>query len=219
MIIISEVYHYLKAMWHKKQSKGIDNYFCKLESSIDTIINKCTKIEKQLEADIRILTSEVEKYKGMLSSIAEALPDIMWCKDMNGKYIYANSAIKKGLLFSNDPIGKTDIELANKAKELYGDDNHTFGEKCENSDKVVKESGLPQRFLECGKVKGKMLYLEVFKAPLIVNGKMVGVVGTGRDLTEYVEAYRNGEDCRSCKKGIKSDLFSKYEFLEIKVRV
>lgn len=212
MTLTKKIYVYLSGLWNKTQSKGIDNYFCKLENSIDTIINKCTKIENQLEADIRILTSEVEKYKGMLFSIAEALPDMMWCKDMNGKYMYANSAIKKGLLFSNDPIGRTDIELANKAKELYGDTNHTFGEKCVNSDVIIKESGLPQRFLECGKVKGKMLYLEVFKTPLIVNGKMVGVVGTGRDLTEYVEAYRSGEDCRSCEKGVSSDLFSKYEF-------
>lgn len=213
MTLTKKIYVYLSGLWNKTQSKGIDNYFCKLENSIDTIINKCTKIENQLEADIRILTSEVEKYKGMLFSIAEALPDMMWCKDMNGKYMYANSAIKKGLLFSNDPIGRTDIELANKAKELYGDANHTFGEKCANSDVIIKESGLPQRFLEFGKVKGKMLYLEVFKAPLIINGKMVGVVGTGRDLTEYVEAYRNGEECKSCKNGLNFDVFSKYEFL------
>lgn len=46
-----------------------------------------------------------------------------------------------------------------------------------------------QRFMESGKVKGKMLYLEVYKAPLVVDGEFIGVFGSGRDMTEYVEAY------------------------------
>ena len=50
--------------------------------------------------------------------------------------MYANVAIKKGLLFDMNPVGKTDVELATKAKEYFGDENHTFGEKCRNSDIV-----------------------------------------------------------------------------------
>lgn len=199
----------IKKWWQEKSTCKMDNYFDKLENSMDTIITKCSHIERQLENDIKILTLEVEKYKGMLSSISEALPDMLWCKDLNGKYLYANSAIKNGLLFSRDPIGQDDIELSTKAKELFGSNNHTFGEKCANSDLVIIKTGVPQRFLESGKIKGKMVYLEVFKAPLIVDGRMVGVVGTGRDMTEYVEAYRE-HNCNGCNK--MTDIFSKYEF-------
>lgn len=115
------------------------------------------------------------------------------------------------MLLDRNPIGKDDLVLALAAKEGYGDENHTFGEKCANSDEVIKDSGIAQRFLESGKVKGKLLYLEVFKAPWIVNGKIAGVVGTGRDMTEYVEAYRE-QNCNGC--GRMADIFKKYEYGE-----
>lgn len=187
----------------------IDSYFNKLDKVMQSVIDKCERIEQQLETEVKILTEELALYKGMLYSVSDALPDMLWCKDLDGKYIYANNAIKLGLLFDMNPIGKTDIEMALKAKEYFGDENHTFGEKCRNSDLIVHELNIPQRFLESGKIKGKMLYLEVFKAPLYINGELKGIVGTGRDMTEYVEAYRNN-NCFSCDS--MKDIFKKYEY-------
>lgn len=196
----------------------IDKYFDKLEVNMNDLLVRCDNIEKKLDTDINELTHELRFYKSLVKTVAETLPDMMWCKDVEGKYLYANRAIKEGLIFNDEPIGKTDVEMAGKAKERFGDDNHTFGEKCSNSDKVVidrvcdgtygKDDG---RFLESGKIKGKMTYLEVFKAPLYVDGKLVGVVGTGRDMTEYVEAFR-AHNCKGCQK--MTDIFSKYEYGE-----
>ena len=216
---LSAVQAKIKQWWCNITSGEIDIYFNSLDNSMQEIIDRCNKIEKKLDADIKMLMEEVSVYKGMLHAVAEAIPDMFWCKDLDGKYIYANDAIKRGLLFSNNPLGKTDIELASNAKKIFGDDNHTFGAKCANSDKIVidmvllnsfkKDDG---RFLESGKIQGKMVYLEVFKAPYYANGKFAGVVGTGRDITEYVEAYRKN-NCRSCigNKDI-SDIFKKYEY-------
>ena len=201
----------LKRKWQEWSSCKIDNYFGRLDQSMQAVIDKCEKIERQLDAEVKLLTEEVALYKGMLHSVAETLPDMMWCKDVDGKYVYANNAIKKGLLFDMNPIGKTDAELATKAKEYFGVDNHTFGEKCRNSDKVVLSINKPERFLESGKIRGKMLYLEVFKAPWVVNGELKGVVGTGRDMTEYVEAYREQNYTRC---GKMADIFKKYEYGE-----
>lgn len=197
--------------WEAWSSCKIDSYFGKLDKSMQAVIDKCEKIERQLNIEVKLLTEEVALYKGMLHSVAETLPDMMWCKDVDGKYVYANNAIKKGLLFDMNPIGKTDVELATKAKKYFGEDNHTFGEKCRSSDKVVLDTNKPERFLESGKVKGKTLYLEVFKAPWVVNGELKGVVGTGRDMTEYVEAYRE-QNCTGCGK--MADIFKKYEYGE-----
>lgn len=199
----------IKKLWENLTSCKIDMYFNRLEVSMDQIITRCNRIEKALEKDIKMLTEEVAKYKGILHSVAEALPDMLWCKDLDGRYMYANTAIKRGLLFDKDPIGKTDKELANKAKELYGDENHTFGEKCANSDKIVLNTMLSQRFLESGKIQGEMVYLEVFKAPLYIDGELRGVVGTGRNMTEYVRAFREN-NCKDCKK--MDDIFKKYEY-------
>jgi PAS domain S-box-containing protein len=202
---------WIKSKWQEWNSCKIDNYFGKLDQSMQAVIDKCERIERQLDAEVKLLTEEVALYKGMLHSVAETLPDMMWCKDVDGKYVYANGAIKKGLLFDMNPVGKTDVEMATKAKEYFGDENHTFGEKCRNSDKIVLDTNKPERFLESGKIKGRMLYLEVFKAPWTVNGELRGVVGTGRDMTEYVEAYKE-QNCGSC--GRMADIFKKYEYGE-----
>ena len=79
--------------------------------------------------------------------------------------------------------------LAKAAKAKYGDKNHQFGEKCANSDDIVLNTLEKQKFFESGKVKGKMLYLEVYKAPFYINGNLLGVIGTGRDMTDYVTEY------------------------------
>lgn len=202
---------WIEKKWQEWNSCKIDNYFGRLDQSMQAVIDKCERIERQLDIEVKLLTEEVALCKGMLYSIAETLPDMMWCKDVDGKYVYANNAIKKGLLFDMNPIGKTDVELAAKAKKFFGEDNHTFGEKCRNSDKVVLETGKAERFLESGKVKGEMLYLEVFKAPWIVNGKLKGVVGTGRPMTEYVKAYRK-QNCGACDK--MANIFKKYGYGE-----
>lgn len=209
------------AQWWCSVSSGkeIDCYFNSLDYSMQEIIDKCNNIEKKLDADIKALTEEVSMYKGMLHAVAKAIPDMMWCKGLDGKYIYANDAIKQGLLFSNNPIDKTDIELAANAKRIFGDANHTFGAKCLNSDIIVIEKVLAGtfqkddgRFLESGMIKGKMVYLEVFKAPYYINDEFKGVAGTGRDITEYVEAYRKN-NCRSCEGNADiSDIFKKYEY-------
>lgn len=205
------MWEWLERKWQEWNSCKIDNYFGKLDQSMQSVIDKCERIERQLDAEVKLLTEEVALYKGMLHSVAETLPDMMWCKDVDGKYVYANGAIKKGLLFDMNPVGKTDAEMATKAKEYFGEENHTFGEKCRNSDKVVLDTRRAERFLESGKVEGKMLYLEVFKAPWIVNGELRGVVGTGRVMTEYVEAYRE-QNCGGC--GRMADIFKKYEYGE-----
>ena len=156
---------------------------------IDYIKAQMCMIRTELEEEIEMVTRDLNLYKNVVEIMARELPDMFWLKDTTGKYIFANEEIKNKLLLNHNPIGQNDIQLANAAKAVYGTDNHTFGEKCANSDQVVTESMVKQRFMESGKVKGKMLYLEVYKAPLVVDGEFIGVFGSGRDMTEYVEAY------------------------------
>lgn len=156
---------------------------------IEIVEKHMIEIRQELEEEIALVTKDLEMYKSILNVMAKELPDMFWLKMSDGKYKIANDTIKEKLLLDNNPIGKTDIQLSSAAKLKYGNNNHTFGEKCANSDAVVSETKENRRFLESGKVKGKMLYLEVYKAPLIINGEFIGVFGSGRDMTEYVEAY------------------------------
>lgn len=164
---------------------------------------------KQLETDI--VNRDI-----LFQQFIDSLPDMAWLKDKEGKYLIANRAIKEGLLFDDNPIGKHDIEMALKAKERFGNHNHTFGEKCSNSDVITLENEEPSRFLESGKVKGEMMYLEVYKNIIKDReGNIIGVCGTGRDLTEYMEAIRMLElTCGTCSVSDKLTAFNKYLFGE-----
>lgn len=173
------------------------------------INEKTCTIDKKLDEEYKLIKDELTLYKGMVESVGMAVPDMIWLKDLNGRYMYANKAIREGLLCYNNPVGLNDVELAGMAKRRFGEANHTFGEKCFNSDGITVERNAPSRFLENGKVRGKMLYLEVFKTPLYAGDELVGVCGVGRDITEYVEAYRSGK-CRGCDG--ETDIFTKYEF-------
>lgn len=173
------------------------------------IDEKTCTIDRKLDEEYKLIKDELTLYKGMIESVGMAVPDMIWLKDLNGRYMYANKAIREGLLCHNNPVGLNDVELAGMAKRRFGEANHTFGEKCFNSDGITVERNAPSRFLENGKVRGKMLYLEVFKTPLYAGDELVGVCGVGRDITEYVEAYRSGK-CRGCDG--ETDIFTKYEF-------
>jgi PAS domain-containing protein len=207
----SEMLERLKKAWKKYNPFDIDGCIKTIAGQLSEVQCSLSDVQNKLDAEITTLESDLKIHRALLHSIGEAMPDMMWLKGVDNKYMYANNKICTGLLFDHDPIGKDDIELAIAAKEKFGADNHTFGEKCKNSDLVVRDSLKAQRFLESGKVKGETLYLEVFKAPVFVDGKLIGICGTGRDMTEYVESYRKS-GCDGCDTA--SDIFKKYEYGE-----
>ncbi|WP_320035259.1 PAS domain S-box protein [Halarcobacter sp.] len=128
--------------------------------------------------------------KNLLHLLTEHLPDMLWIKDINGYYIYANKAICEGLLMAKDtsePIGKNDVFFAMREREAHKENPkwHTFGELCFNSDQVVIDANKQMKFEEWGNVKGKLLYLEVNKAPFYDDkGNIIGTVGSGRDISQ-----------------------------------
>jgi len=126
----------------------------------------------------------------LLNLLTKHLPDMLWVKDLDGKYIYVNQAICDGLLMAKDtkePIGKGDVFFALREREAHKDkpEWHTFGELCFNSDQDVIDNDKAMKFEEWGNVKGKLMYLEVYKAPFYnKDGKIIGTVGAGRDITK-----------------------------------
>lgn len=139
----------------------------------------------------------------MVDTIGNTLPDMMWAKDLEGKYIWANQKIIDGLLFSEtleNTVGRTDVEMATERINVVGSDMHTFGIVCGNSDVVIHETEKPERFLEFGLVTGKDLYLEVHKDILRNSeGEIIGTVGTGRDITEEFNTMKEIHDKLSDK--------------------
>lgn len=144
---------------------------------------------KSFEAQLKEERAERERERNLFLSVIDHLDDMLWAKDIDGKYIMANKAFREKFFYglSWDVIkGKNDIEMAKICKDFVGNDNHTFGEVCGNSDVVIHETEEARQFLEHGKVDGKLMKLVVNKSPVFNHtGTMFATCGTGRDITDW----------------------------------
>jgi PAS domain S-box-containing protein len=148
-------------------------------------------ISEQVRQQQIVIATE-EKNKGlynMFRLMADNMPDMLWAKNLENEYIFANKAMCDHLLLAentDEPIGKTDMFFAERARALHPENKewHTFGEICRDSDSVVIQDMKPMQFDEFGNVRGKFLFLDVHKAPIYdKNNQMIGVVGSARDVT------------------------------------
>ena len=133
-----------------------------------------------------------------LKLISKHMPDMLWAKDLEGNYLYANESICKNLLMAtpDEVLGKCDVFFATRERDKHPENKnwHTFGELCFNSDYVVLENMKPMIFEEYGNIKGELVYLEVHKAPLHDStGKLIGTIGSGRDITAQVLLEKQNE--------------------------
>lgn len=148
---------------------------------------------KETETALQKSKIKYEKATRLYRLLSDNIPDLVWAKDLEGKYIFANKAICEKLLIAEnikEAPGKTDMFFAERQKRLHpgNKDWHTFGELCVNSDQIVIKNKKVQRFEEFGNVQGEFLYLDVYKAPIIdKEGNLIGTVGHGRIVTEEKE--------------------------------
>jgi len=164
---------------------------CMLVTIAATTGNAIARI--QMEEGLRESERRYRSLYSMVRLMCDNVPDLIWSKDLDKKFIFANKSICDKLLNAKDtdePIGKTDIYFADRERKSHPDYDqwHTFGEICRDSDSIVMKSRKSERFYEFGYVKGEFLLLDVYKAPFWdENGVMIGTVGCGRDVTKERE--------------------------------
>ena len=153
--------------------------------AVSSIIKDITA-EQKAEKALKKSEHEYHELYSLMRLMCDTVPDLIWAKDLDDNYLFANKTICEKLLMCSDnrePIGKNDIYFAEKERQRGH--IHTFGEICVDSDKLVKQTGTPGRYLEDGLVRGKYLVLDVHKAPLFnSSGELIGTVGAGRDVTQ-----------------------------------
>ena len=148
----------------------------------DASIHAIEKFKEELnkEKELRI------REKNLFLSVLDHLDDMVWAKDMDGRYIVANKAFREKFCYGmtwEELQGRTDQEVARMFKHLVGAENHTFGEMCASSDTVIHETKLPQKFLEFGNINGKLLKLVVNKSPVYNSeGKMFATCGKAVEM-------------------------------------
>jgi methyl-accepting chemotaxis protein len=119
----------------------------------------------------------------MLRTLIDNLPDLIYVKDVDGRFLLANVAVARimGAKSPSELLGKNDFDFhASELAALYHED-----------EQAVIRSGKPllAREEECRDPEGNRMHLETTKVPLRdASGKVTGLVGIGRDITQRVEA-------------------------------
>lgn len=131
-------------------------------------------------------TKEAEKVldneRLLLRTLIQTIPDQVWLKDPNGRYLLCNPTYAN-LLGKNETeiIGKTDyeFELPAAAEKIY------------IQDKEVLESGRAGVFRqwEPNMISGKTCLLDIIKTPMYnASGQLIGLLGVARDMTDFHRA-------------------------------
>jgi PAS domain S-box-containing protein len=117
----------------------------------------------------------------LLQTLIDSLPDFVYIKDDQNKFILANKKLAQivGKKNASELLGKSDFDFYPKefAKEYLKEEKEIMLRDIPELNQKVK--GLPE--------KGKVTWVSISKIPLHDdNGKVIGLVGIGRDITEIV---------------------------------
>jgi PAS domain S-box-containing protein len=122
----------------------------------------------------------------LLRTLIDNLPDFIYVKDTESRFVIGNIAVARvmGATKPDELLGKTDFDFYPQelAAQYYADEQEVI----RSSQALVsrEETLLDQ-------VTGKRGWLSTTKVPLRDSqGKIVGIVGTGRDITERKRAER-----------------------------
>lgn len=145
----------------------VNNYDSEI-SSIVTLIDVTWRVG---------VKKEIIKQKNMLNSIIDAIPESIFFKDVNSKYLGCNLAFEELFDVKREEI----IGKGNEVLAFSKDEAENFVTK----DKEVLETGKCIKVESIHTYKNGKVFLEDIKAPIFGEGnEIIGVVGTSRDITE-----------------------------------
>jgi PAS domain S-box-containing protein len=128
-----------------------------------------------------------------LSTIYDAIPDLVYCMDTNCAFTSCNHSYEKFIgRKESEILGKTDLELYEKTI----DNAQGF---MEINKKVINER--TQITVEETTVRADDVprIMEAIKTPLIRNGKITGLLGISRDITEHKDAELAAQEASRAK--------------------
>jgi len=139
-------------------------------------------IGKQLEKMVKEQTKKLASETSKLQAVFKSIPDLLFCKDTDYKYTQCNKPYADFLGVSEDGIiGKADKE----GEWFYTEDMINV----HNVEKTVITENRIINFEEKihSPISGKECIFDTVKAPIILDGEVVGVVSIVRDITRRKE--------------------------------
>jgi len=137
---------------------------------------------RRIEQVLAERTTELLKERLLLRTLIDNLPDAIYAKDSAGRKTMANPADLKNLRCKSEAeaIGKSDFDLfpREQAQKFFDDDQKVLhGEPVINREEYFVDD------------RGRKRWLLTSKLPLRDQaGKVIGLVGIGRDITEHKKA-------------------------------
>jgi len=127
---------------------------------------------------IRKIQSELVRERTFLKTLLQTIPDLVWLKDLKGKYLSCNTRFEK---FFNakeeDIVGRSDYDFVNK--ELADSFRLKDHEVIETMQSYMHETSMT--FANDGHDE----IVETRKTPMLNDdGEMLGVLGVAHDITE-----------------------------------
>src|SRR5713101_7261187 len=160
----------------------------------------------QTEVTDRIRAEEtLSAERTMVRALIDNVPDFMYAKDTESRFIVANSflADSLGMKTPEELLGKTDFDYFPKelARAYYQDEQNV----------IRTGQALSNREEECLDGQGNKIWLLTTKVPLRdKNGRVIGIAGTGRDITERKKAETEMQRARQAAEAASH---AKSEFL------
>lgn len=142
-------------------------------------------------SETKEIKSELAHEQALLNSLIEGIPDSIYFKDKESRFIKVNKAMlrKHGFKSDKEIIGKTDFELFGKehAQQAFEDEQKIIQTGIPIINKEEKEDW----------ADGRTTWVSSTKMPLYNNqGEIIGTFGVSRDITDKViteEQIKNSE--------------------------
>lgn len=156
--------------------------------------------------DLAATRNALEKEHSLLRSVMNSIPDMVFFKDVESRYMGCNEAFTKYLgITEEELLGKTDYQLFTKeSAEFYS-----------NNDKKILEDGIPIRNEEEVTLpNGTKRILDTVKVLCHdSNGNIQGIICISRDITEkeiiqkkYIEAKEKAEESDRLKTAFLANM-------------
>jgi PAS domain S-box-containing protein len=129
-------------------------------------------------SELRKVQAVAREHQSLLTNILESARESIYAVDTNGCFKWCNTATMKGLGYSlNDFIGRPLLDM------VYEGDRDLVQEKLD-----AALNGSPQTYeMRYFSFDGSLRHARVDNSPLVVEGRVTGVLGIARDITEQKE--------------------------------
>jgi PAS domain S-box-containing protein len=130
---------------------------------------------KRVEEELRLQQQNFRESESRLQAFFENSPNIIFMKDREGRYLYANQECKRALSITEEVKGKRDDELFSTEQAVAFQAN----------DRQVLEAGVPMEFEEVALQQDGPHTSIVHKFPLFnAEGQIYAIGGIVTDITE-----------------------------------